>query len=294
MQKEISRQIEMLRSLDDPQESLPPPRGPLFGGLSGEPGAPLSPRQTPHDESRRGSLAGNSRLTPYRGLGPSHLSASPRRYGSISGSSSYSPSAARPPAQTQLPPPPAAQYSLAPASSPPASLARRHTSADIRVGGWGGHQQGHTTPQPPSQSSYAPPGHASGPWPSSPHRTPLGGDQEIRNTLAQYELGGNSGSIAARGSGSRRTTPPQDPGTSSGISLAPISGASAASEAGWQLPGAKYPFRSYDASGPPTRRSSMASNVHSLLNPAETAERPGEAEDEGPGSAGGGKRKRMQ
>ena len=59
------------------------------------------------------------------------------------------------------------------------------------------------------------------------------------------------------------------------------------SDAGWQLPGARYPFKGVDTA-PPTRRSSMASNVHNLLNPADTAER--EGEDEGPDER---KRKRL-
>ncbi|KAF2097579.1 hypothetical protein NA57DRAFT_41718 [Rhizodiscina lignyota] len=265
MQRDISRQIEMLRSFEDSQESIPSARTTFFANLPNESGPPLSPRQMPHDEGRRSSLAGTNRLTPFRQPAASHLSVSPRRYGSIGGSSNYSPSSARAPA----PPPPPAQPMQPPmvsVTSPPANLSRRHTSADIRLHGWQG---------PPGQSSQtqASPfasGHNSVPWPSSPHRTPLSGDQEIRNALAQYEIRGGP-----RQGGSRQPSPPQDP-------VPP-------SEAGWQLPGAKYPFRGIDASGPPTRRSSLASNVHSLLNPAETAERP-EGEEEG----GGGKRKRVQ
>jgi hypothetical protein len=60
-------------------------------------------------------------------------------------------------------------------------------------------------------------------------------------------------------------------------------------DSGWTLPGARYPFKGIDTPGPPTRRSSMASNVHSLLNPAETAERTDEDE---PDDAR--KRKRLQ
>lgn len=266
MQREIARQTEMLR--EDTADTLPSARTTYFANLPNDGAPPLSPRQFAHDESRRGSLAGNNRLTPYR-PGASHLAVSPRRYGSISGSSgNYSPSSARAPVQPPPPPPPV-HHPLPSVTSP--SLARRHTSADIRVGTWPGQ---HSQP-PPSNVGSSPfaSGHVSVPWPSSPHRTPLGGDQEIRNTLAQYEIGS--------GPRSRRTTPPQDPVAS----LMPVA---AANDAGWQLPGQKYPYRNFE-SGPPTRRSSMASNVHSLLNPAETAERP---EDEDQGS--GGKRKRIQ
>jgi hypothetical protein len=49
-------------------------------------------------------------------------------------------------------------------------------------------------------------------------------------------------------------------------------------DAGWQLPGARYPFKGLETPGAPSRRSSMASNVHSLLNPADTAERADEDE----------------
>ena len=42
---------------------------------------------------------------------------------------------------------------------------------------------------------------------------------------------------------------------------------------GWAFNGTKLAARIADQSAPPTRRSSMASNVHSLLNPADTAER---------------------
>ncbi|KAI7585259.1 hypothetical protein KC346_g17739, partial [Hortaea werneckii] len=59
-------------------------------------------------------------------------------------------------------------------------------------------------------------------------------------------------------------------------------------DAGWQIPGPRYQFKGLDTPDPMTRRSSMASNVHSLLNPADTAER--EDEDEGQGEL---KRKRL-
>jgi hypothetical protein len=58
-------------------------------------------------------------------------------------------------------------------------------------------------------------------------------------------------------------------------------------EVGWQLPGAKYPFGRLMDSAPATRRSSLASNVHSLLNPIA-------ASDEGEEDMIVNKRKRMQ
>ncbi|KAJ4332688.1 Flocculation suppression protein [Didymella glomerata] len=100
-----------------------------------------------------------------------------------------------------------------------------------------------------------------------------GGDEQLRNALESYQL-----PRGPRGRTSRQGTPPDGPPSSS---LNP--------DAGWTLPGARYPFKGFDTPGPPTRRSSMASNVHSLLNPAETAERADEDEPEDPR-----KRKRMQ
>jgi hypothetical protein len=157
------------------------------------------------------------------------------------------------------------QHPLATVTSPPTNLPRRHTSADIRLHGWQPGQSAldHHTPSASGQNSTQ--------WPSSPHRTPLHGDQEIRNALAQYEL--------PRGpsSRSRQPSPPQPP-----HAIEPHAGRD---DAGWQLPGARYPFKGVAESMPGTRRSSLASNVHSLLNPIAAGD-----EDEDPGP----KRKRMQ
>ncbi|KAI0572680.1 HSF1 Heat shock transcription factor [Pyrenophora tritici-repentis] len=227
MQRDISRQTEMLRALEAPEEPLSA-RQPYFMQLDSNNGAPISPRQMPQDnlaESRRGSLANMSRQAPYKPPVPSHLAISPRR---------------------------------------------RHTSADIRTHGW--------QPQPPSGAMHSPyaSGHNSTQWPSSPHRTPIGGgDQQLRDALESYQL-----PRGPRQASSRHGTPPLShdnmPSTLS-------------ADSGWTLPGARYPFKGIDTPGPPTRRSSMASNVHSLLNPAETAERTDEDE---PDDAR--KRKRMQ
>ncbi|KAI1543717.1 HSF1 Heat shock transcription factor [Pyrenophora tritici-repentis] len=231
MQRDISRQTEMLRALEAPEEPLSA-RQPYFMQLDSNNGAPISPRQMPQDnlaESRRGSLANMSRQAPYKPPVPAHLAISPRRYGSI-GTGNYSPSSAR------------------------------------------------TPPQPPSGAMHSPyaSGHNSTQWPSSPHRTPIGGgDQQLRDALESYQL-----PRGPRQASSRHGTPPLShdnmPSTLS-------------ADSGWTLPGARYPFKGIDTPGPPTRRSSMASNVHSLLNPAETAERTDEDE---PDDAR--KRKRMQ
>ncbi len=246
MHKEISRQNEMIRTLEDPHESLLSGRQPYFSNITLD-GAPLSPRQVAQDDQRRPSLLGGApRPSFFRPPVPSHLSSSPRRYGSIGAANSV-PSYHR---LTAHPPPPPPQHPLASASSPPGpNLARRHTSADIRLPGWPGH--GTASPLASGQSSAH--------WPSSPNQATSHGDQHVRDVLAQYEMGGSRGSFA-----SRQPTPPLTSDTTPSTLSA---------ESGWSFGGSKFPSRSLDVSAPATRRSSMASNVHSLLNPAETAER---------------------
>src|SRR5690242_1237786 len=279
MQRDIGRYTDMLRTLDQPEEP-PSARSQYFLQVDNN-GPPLSPRAMPYDQypdSRRGSLAGLPRQTPVKPAVPAHLAISPRRYGSI-GAGNYSPSSARPPAAHQPPPPPPPPppsiqapggnggNNMGSGASPPYNhFQRRHTSADIRTVGW--------QPQPqPMHSPYAS-GHNSTQWPSSPHRAPIGGgDEQLRNALESYQL-----PRASRGRTSRQGTPPDGPPSSS---LNP--------DSGWTLPGARLPFKGFDTPGPPTRRSSMASTVHSLLNPAETAERADEDEPEDPR-----KRKRLQ
>lgn len=282
MQRDINRQTDMLRALEAPEEPLSA-RQPYFMQVDTNNGPPLSPRQIPQDnlpDSRRGSLASISRQAPYKAPVPAHIAISPRRYGSI-GTGNFSPSSARNPQHQPPPPPPAIQQPGPPAnlgnnnlgssSSPPYNLYRRHTSADIRTHGW--------QPQPPSGPAHSPyaSGHNSTQWPSSPHRTPIGGgDQQLRDALESYQL--------PRGprqqQSSRQGTPPLTSETTPSTLSA---------DSGWSLPGARYPFKGIDTPGPPTRRSSMASNVHSLLNPAETAER---ADEDDPDDAR--KRKRIQ
>lgn len=279
MQRDIARHTEMLRALEEPPEPLSA-RQPYFMQLDNSNAPPLSPRQIPQDnitESRRGSLASISRQGPFKPPVPAHIAISPRRYGSI-GTGNYSPSSARTPASHQPPPPPppppSIQHpggnhgaSLGQSTSPPYNLYRRHTSADIRTVGW--------QPQPPSHSPYTS-GQNSSQWPSSPHRTPIGGgDQQLRDALEQYQL-----PRGPRQQSSRQGTPPLTSDTTPSTLSA---------DSSWSLPGARFPFKGIDTPGPPTRRSSMASNVHSLLNPAETAER---ADEDEPDDAR--KRKRMQ
>ncbi|KAH9809592.1 transcription factor, partial [Teratosphaeria destructans] len=290
MRQEVARHMEQLRSLDGPHEPIfanrqsffQPPNPPL------EPNVPMSPRQRPFDESRRPSLQAIGRPNSYRGAVPPHLQVSPRRYASIGNAGgAYSPTQSRP---IYVPPPPPQQppqqpHPLSNMQSPPANLARRHTSADIRVHGWQG-----GPPPPPAYNHGSSPyasGDNSSAYPSSPHFNAHSGDQQLRDSLARYELPpANPPSHMA----SRQPSPPHGPHDSAAPSFSSsVHSYANTNDAGWQIPGRPhYPFKGLETPGPPTRRSSMASNVHSLLNPADTAER--EGEDEGPDER---KRKRI-
>jgi hypothetical protein len=261
MQREIERQLELVRALENPHDNLLSARQPFFSNMATEPGPPLSPRQIPQDESRRPSIVESTRTTPLRPPMPSHLAGSPRRYGSIGGgnsSANYN--------KPQLPPQQAAVPHPLSSVSPPdgPNLARRHTFADIRQHGWP--PQGvspFVSTQAASNSSPA--------WVPSPQRAPTANDQQVRDVLAQYELNGSK----RRHDISRIATPP--------LSGDPLSSANN-NESGWTVGGPR--FLRQDASLPATRRSSMASNVHSLLNPTGDGERGDGDEDR--------KRKRLQ
>lgn len=259
MQKEIVRQLDLVRALENPHEALLSGRQPYFSNMTLD-APPLSPRQVPQDDSRRASMLEAPRGNMIRPPVPPHLAISPRRYGSI-GAANASPSYNRSPLTHQHPPPPP-PHPLSSVSSPPGpNLARRHTSADIRQHGWPG-----GSPFASENSSVQ--------WPSSPNRTANPGDQHVRDVLAQYEMGG-----PPRQHESRQTTPPLTTDTTPSTLSA---------DSGWSI-GPKFP-RPADNSAPATRRSSMASNVHSLLNPAETVERANEDDMMGEDR----KRKRLQ
>ena len=232
---------------------------------------PVSPRQVPIEDRRPSLNTFPPRPTAFRSQAPpvQHNMPMPqRRYGSI-GTANPLPNCVRPlHTQTQIPQQPS-QHPLSMVQEPPGpNMGRRHTSADIRVPGWPGH--GHESPMASGQSSAH--------WPSSPTHAPISGDQHIRDQLASYELGAPRKSFS-----SHQTTPPltSNDTTPSTMSM----------DSHWSNPnplgGPKFQARHLD-SAPQTRRSSMASNVHSLLNPAETAER--DEEDFGDDR----KRKRMQ
>lgn len=256
MQAEIQRQVDVIRSLDEPPE--PPFSGsrPYFSNLSLD-NAPVSPRQMPQDDPRRPpTIGGPPRQNFYRPPVPSHLSITPRRYGSIGANTSQSsPSSLR----SQVPPPPPPPHPLATVASPPTNLPRRHTSADIRnVQGWQGQA---SSPFASGQSSTQ--------WPSSPKRGPTipNEDQHIRDSFSSYSL--TTASSQGRTEGSRPATPPY----SNGSTVDHLNSWSWGSSRDKGQGGTGL-FK--DNSGPPTRRGSMAH----ILNPAETAERDEEHEEE--------------
>ena len=278
----------MVRSYEDPHESLLSGRQPYFSNMALNT-EPLSPRQVAPEERRPSLHAIPPRQHVFKPHAPPpHPMPMPmpqRRYGSI-GTANALPTYVRPlPPQTQINPAPS-QHPLSMVSEPPGpNMGRRHTSADIRVPGWPGH--GTDSPLASGQSSSH--------WPSSPTQTPINSDQQIRDSLASYELGAPRKSFS-----SHQTTPPlnSNDATTSTVST----------ETHWSNPnpfasnpnpfasnqnpfgGSKFQSRHQLESAPQTRRSSMASNVHSLLNPAETAERD---EEEGMGPEDR-KRKRIQ
>ncbi|KAG9953357.1 hypothetical protein KCU85_g1308, partial [Aureobasidium melanogenum] len=279
LRAEINRNADILRSHEVPHENLQPTRPPYMTAPSYDHGAPVSPRQQAMDASRRPSLQPTSRTSSFRAPMPPHMTASPHRFGSLSGPSGPpSPSSRQPappppppPTYSTLPPPPAPAPAGQPSlqhrpASPPMNLSRRHTSADIRLQGWNGPPHAIPPPPPPpahGTSPYSTGGQSSAAWPTSPFRQANNEGQQIRDTLAQYELPRATSRL-----GSRQTTPPEPP-----------SYANNSSEAGWQLPGPKFSFKGVEASAPGTRRSSMASNVHSLLNPTADSNHERDAED---------------
>ncbi|CAI7660064.1 unnamed protein product [Penicillium palitans] len=251
MQKEVEKHIEFMRAIEPPHETLMPPRQHHYFANMTEAGPPLSPRQMPQDDTRRPSMMDHTPrpTSMIRPPVPPHLSVSPRRYGSIGGANSAS-AYARPQPPVAPPPQQPMPHPLSVSTSPGPNLARRHTSADIRQHGWS-----------PSAGSPYPPGNPpNGPWPSSPgHRTPVSSDQQVRDVLAQYEMG----APRRLQEQSRHATPPTAEPSPSMLGV----------DNGWTIGGSRFP---HGSSLPATRRSSMASNVHSLLNPADTAERPDE------------------
>ncbi|PYH97473.1 HSF-type DNA-binding domain protein [Aspergillus ellipticus CBS 707.79] len=247
MQAELEKHLDAVRALEHPPDPYLTVRQPYVANIAVDTGPPLSPRQIPQEDGRRPSMMDASRPNMIRPPVPPHLAVSPRRYGSI-GTGNSSPNYSRPQVPSVITPQHPVPHPLSSVSSPPGpNLARRHTSADIRQHGW---------PPPgisPFPSSHAP----TSPWSPSRHRTPTSSEQQVRDVLAQYEMGAPRRLQET----SRHATPPLHPDQA------------VTTDNGWSL-GPRFPR--HESSLPATRRSSMASNVHSLLNPADTVERPDE------------------
>jgi HSF-type DNA-binding len=286
MQKEIARQLELVRALEYPQESLLSGRQPYFSGMTLDP--PMSPRGFNFDESRRSSiqlaepLRFSSGRPPVPPIPPQFASSSPRRYGSTS-AAQPSPGFSRPPIPSHPLPNIHPLSSVISPQDPGPNITRRHTSADIREHGWPIPNTNPTTNGSPFAS-----GHSSVQWPpSSPGHTPqpAPADQALRDTLASYEL-----------NGPRRQTISVQHQPSPPLSSDPVAPSSlnvGGETASWSFGGSKFPRPGFELhSAPATRRGSMASNVHSLLNPAETVERDGE-DEENVGPTDERKRKRV-
>ncbi|KAJ5920611.1 hypothetical protein N7516_011469 [Penicillium verrucosum] len=221
MQKEVEKHMEFMRAIEPAHETLMPPRQHHYFANMTEAGPPLSPRQMPQDDARRPSMMDHTPrpTNMIRPPVPPHLSVSSRRYGSIGGANPAS-AYARPQPPVAPPPQQPMPHPLSVSTSPGPNLARRHTSADIRQHGC---------------------------------------DQQVRDVLAQYEMG----APRRLQEQSRHPTPPTAEPSPSLLGV----------DNGWTIGGSRFP---HGSSLPATRRSSMASNVHSLLNPADTAERPDE------------------
>ncbi|KAK4139052.1 HSF-type DNA-binding-domain-containing protein [Dichotomopilus funicola] len=275
LQSEVQRQMDMFRSLEEHHEPVFPSSRSYFANVEN---APVSPRQMPQDDPRRSNLAvpQSRQSNYYRPSVPSNLSISTRRpYGSIGGNPSQtSPSSIRvqPP-----PPPPPGPHPLANVELPPSSLARRHTSADIRAHGW---QTNNPPPFPPGPSS-------SSQWPPSPSRLAPGGeDHRGRDSFSHYSLQPPSQPH------SRPTTPPLPHLSNGGPPPAVDTFGSwswNSANRGNSNNNSSNNLMVKDHSAPPTRRGSMAH----ILNPTDTAER---ADEDGldPRGDDDRKRKRLQ
>ncbi|KAK4151029.1 HSF-type DNA-binding-domain-containing protein [Chaetomidium leptoderma] len=268
MQSEVQRQMDMFRTLEEPHEPVFASSRQYFSNVEN---APVSPRQLPQDDPRRTNLAVPQPRQPnyYRPSVPSNLSISTRRpYGSIGGNSTQSSPSSIRVQQPPPPPPPPGPHPLANVELPN-SLARRHTSADIRAHGW----------QPNNPPPFGPSGPPSSHWPSSPNRLALGDDQRIRDSFSHYSLHSVSQPQ------SRPATPPL-PHLSNGGPPPPVD-----TFGSWSWNSAnRGDHRSLmvkDHSAPPTRRGSMAH----ILNPTDTAER---ADEDGPDPRGDDDRKRKR
>lgn len=238
LQGEVQRQSDHFRSLDEPPPEPPySSRSQYFANIDN---SPVSPRQLPQDDQRR--VVSQPRSNFHRPTVPSNLSVNSRRqYGSIGGTTAGTTAPSSPsPLRPQAPAPPPVPHQLVSLEPPPNSLARRHTSADIRAHGW-----------QPNQPAYVPSGPPSSHWPSSPSRAPPVEEHRIREPYTQYPP-----PPSTLQSHSRPTTPPPFQNGMNGLE--------GLSNWSWNVASRENKNLSVkDSSLPPTRRGSMAH----ILNP---------------------------
>lgn len=313
--------MEMMRNTDKTHHAEARARQPSFAPPVSENGPPMSPFQLAQDDQRRASLFNTPRAGFFRPPMPHRTNTLGGTRPPLSPAHSALQTSREPPS-----PPVNDQPNDARMTSPPIFPPRRHTSADIRqLPGWPQHiiNSNEHLPLPHGLESPFASGQSSGNWPSSPNRTPNpthNGEQQLRDSLARYQLSSannantrspmsnNSTGPPHRAPGSRAHTPPplshHDHTHSNGIvvhsAMAPVNGTTTISNgigggssenvgAGWGgfALGPRLAFKDvFGSSGPPTRRGSVAH----LLNPADTVEREDE-EDVGPDELR--KRKRM-
>ena len=257
-QKEMHRYLETFQRAEDLHDPLLSGRQPYFQSLAID-NMSLSPRQMAQDERRTSFQALPPKPSFFRPPAPPHLSISPRRYGSI-GNNTHSPSYRHP--ANVAPSQPPTQHPLASVTEPGVNLGRRHTSADIRdTTGWPPQGPGvvaspfETGPQPSSTAN----------WPPSPQtQTPNASDQHVRDVLASYQLGQPRRQTHSQNPSRQTSPPPPSGGDVPPNGIGPT-------ENGFTFREPRFGGRLME-SAPQTRRSSMASNVHNLLNPAESRE----------------------
>ena len=284
LQANLQRQVDIIRTLDEPHDQPFSSSRQYFSHLDN---APVSPRQLPQDDPRRQTLTVPQprQSNYYRPPVPSNLSVSTRRpYGSIGSSTTPtqpSPSSMRP----QPPPPPPAPHPLANVELPPSSLTRRHTSADIRAHGW--------PPAPGAGTSPFASGPPSTQWPSSPNRAVGPEDQRIRDSLSSYSLQPLSSQQHHQPPPPQRDQhhpqhrPPSRPESPPPPFSNGGSGLDTLTNWSWGSAGRNSNLAVKDNSLPPTRRGSMAH----ILNPTDTAE---VANEDGDGPRGDDDRKRKR
>lgn len=300
VQKDVEFQLDALHNADA--------ASPYKQGYSRQPfydNGSVSPRQVSQDNRRR-----RSRVSSYAN------DVAPRPYGSFSGTSTAQQPSSR--AQLPPPSQPFHPHVSSHHSNPQiaVNLTRRHTSADIREHGWlpnNSYSHHHQPPyhlagsaswgnlQTSSKNDQSPSGVNNIATRSNSNSSLCdanGSPNEVRDILSRYELGGGGSRRAPslpetapvhsqqrqqsqhlQPHPSSTLTTPHHPSTLElSLSFLNSDGSWNSGSSGNATSGSRFPHHSY-SSLPATRRSSMASNVHSLLNPAETAECSEEDED---------------